>query len=890
MGNGCLRRVACALSVAVLCGVGSGAAQASGPDEPEEVWIFLKKKIEAGVVDGPFTFEGIRNVKTNPIVTLTTVKGESPESKDKEAFGALQGTTAEFEETGSADTPLTRVVCREKLTDRQGETVPSRLTGDRTFSVDVHHVRRGITCTVTNGPVIPDPKDPPTLTVVKQINEGDDGLRNGTFIVNVEGRAEGKDISLTTVLPGYRSSPSARLTLADSRSVTITETQQPGFEFTSAFCEVDGDSTSRFDFTPSGGRFTVPAADLDTVPSGANITCTLVNTPRRIPTPTLPPTLTVIKQLSEDGDRRIVGDHTFRVDVSGIATKTDIPLLVSPEQPTSDASDPIPLNILLTGPNTLTISEARQDGFDLTSAFCKSDSSSDPIKFEGNEIATSSGSQSITLSTAQLGELDGNITCTLVNTPRPIPPPPPTVETYLTITKVAIGGNGTFSFVGENSTVFDKSVTTSGGRGTLDRILVNAGPLTITEERLPKGVTLVDIACAGGSPRNDLANRRVNLTVRSGENIVCIFTNRIITTTIIRNFLNRRAEHLTGDTGRPRLIERRRSFAAPSLKDSLGVYGAGSLKDGKAGYRTSLRRAFGGDRTAAKAARYGLDPDDYGVDTSGSRHRSGLDVWSEGRLSYFETDGANGTSGHFGVVRVGADYLLTPSVLIGFLAQFDRLSEDGNGYSISGHGFMVGPYVEYEVSKGLYFDAKALWGRSTNDVSPFDTYTDEFSTTRWLIAARLTGSWSYRVSHQSAWHFSPRAEVVYFSEKSESYTDSNNVQIDGQRVNLGRVKVGPEISYRYTTHDGTRIEPRVSAKGLWAFGSGTARSLDPAFASSVSERPVDDFQLQLGGGLVIEDPSGVRLDVEGSVTGLVGSDTHSAGGKVNVTIPLQEKN
>lgn len=1020
MLNGCLRRGACALLVAVmLAAVGGKAyAQQTNADElPRPVWIFLEKKLEDGVPDGKFTFSASGDTVTTPALSieLTTVNGVSPLSKD--SFGARPGTVT-ISETSASNTKLTDVSCHQH--DAPQIPVDSQLTGAKSFSVIVPDVEQGIDCTVTNGPAIV--LDPPTITVVKQINEGGAELRNDTFTVNISGAAEKNNIKLKTELPNYISPESEAVTIANSGSVTITEVQQPGFELTGAFCNID-DVPGQLPYTPVNGSFTVPEAVLDSIPLGGNITCTLVNTPRPIPPPTLtvikklnkdelgnlagggpftidvsggasaqgvtlsvaagasksdpsneiirtslsapitiserrtdrfdlttvscrgddpnllivyssehiastpvsqsitlskpllkklganitctllntprsiptptlpPPTVTVVKQV-ELGDGHLVGNPTFTVDVSGVATANGVPLQVlqaqPPSKPTSNPSAPIPLTDLFTGATTLTITEARKEGFDLTGAFCTTERSVDRINFSAAQINSTDDTQSITLTEGDLDTLlsGGNITCTLVNTLRPIPTPPGG-DTYLTITKVTIGGNGTFTFAGSEGTVFDRSVTTSGGRGTTDRILVNAGPLTVTEERLPKGVTLVDIACAGGSPRNDLANRRVNLTVRSGENIVCIFTNRIITTTIIRDFMRRRAEHLTGDTGRPRLIERRRSFAAPSLKDSLGAYGGGSLKDGKAGYRTSLRRAFG-DRTAAKAARYGVNPGDYGVATGASGHRSGLDVWSEGRLNYFETDGANGTSGHFGVVRVGADYLLTPSVLIGFLAQYDRLSEDGDGYAISGHGFMVGPYVEYEVGKGLYFDAKALWGTSTNKVSPFDTYTDEFSTTRWLVAARLTGSWSYRVSHQSAWHFSPRAEIVYFSETSESYTDSNNVRIDGQRVSLGRVKAGPEISYRYTTRDGTRIEPRVSAKGLWAFGNGTARSLDPAFTSSVSERPVDDFQLQLGGGLVIEDPSGLRLDIEGNYTGLAGSDTRSAGGKVNVTIPLQK--
>ena len=49
----------------------------------------------------------------------------------------------------------------------------------------------------------------------------------------------------------------------------------------------------------------------------------------------------------------------------------------------------------------------------------------------------------------------------------------------------------------------------------------------------------------------------------------------------------------------------------------------------------------------------------------------------------------------FGIVYLGADYLVTPSLLVGVLAQFDWMSENGRAQallpdsSVDGHGAMV---------------------------------------------------------------------------------------------------------------------------------------------------------------------------------------------------------
>ncbi|MGI9409665.1 MAG: autotransporter outer membrane beta-barrel domain-containing protein, partial [Hyphomicrobiaceae bacterium] len=305
-----------------------------------------------------------------------------------------------------------------------------------------------------------------------------------------------------------------------------------------------------------------------------------------------------------------------------------------------------------------------------------------------------------------------------------------------------------------------------------------------------------------------------------------------------------------------------------------------------------------GDQTAAKAARQGVNLQDYKL--RNGRHRPGLDIWSEGRYEYSNSDGDRDTTkskSEFGLLRLGADYLVSQRLLVGALLQFDHLHEEGAfggandpGYKISGHGWMAGPYAEFELARGLYFDAKALAGRSTNDISPFNTYTDTFETSRWLVAARLTGSWHWQSKGRSTWHLSPRAEVVWFSEESESYTDSKGVLIDGQQVGLGRVKVGPEISYRHVTNRGTRIEPRLSVKGLWSFGDDVnARPVDSSLDDNVRDDKLDPFQFQFGAGLVIELDSGVRVDLKGTYTGLGGSGDETAGGKVDITIPLQKR-
>ena len=86
-----------------------------------------------------------------------------------------------------------------------------------------------------------------------------------------------------------------------------------------------------------------------------------------------------------------------------------------------------------------------------------------------------------------------------------------------------------------------------------------------------------------------------------------------------------------------------------------------------------------------------------------------------------------------------------PGLLIGALMQFDFADETSGllGSDVEGRGWLAGPYISARLSENIYFDARAAWGRSENDVSPFGTYTDRVGGDRWLARADLTGEWRW---------------------------------------------------------------------------------------------------------------------------------------------------
>jgi outer membrane autotransporter protein len=258
--------------------------------------------------------------------------------------------------------------------------------------------------------------------------------------------------------------------------------------------------------------------------------------------------------------------------------------------------------------------------------------------------------------------------------------------------------------------------------------------------------------------------------------------------------------------------------------------------------------------------------------------RSGFDLWIEAHVSQFKAEdrGLN-NSGHFGIVYAGADYLLTSSILVGALVQYDWAGERSKtfGSEVSGQGVMAGPYVSVRLTPNLFLDARAAWGLSDNKVDPFGLYEDTFATNRWLASANLTGNWRF-----GNIRLTPSAGVTYVEEKQHSYVDALGVFIPSQTVSLGRFAVGPEIAYRFVTGSGATIEPHVSLKGIWDFDKPDVATVGGLILAG------DDLSARLQAGLLARAPSGWSFRGVVSYDGVGSSQFNSIGGQVWLNVPL----
>ena len=151
--------------------------------------------------------------------------------------------------------------------------------------------------------------------------------------------------------------------------------------------------------------------------------------------------------------------------------------------------------------------------------------------------------------------------------------------------------------------------------------------------------------------------------------------------------------------------------------------------------------------------------------------------------SRFDDDISGGDrSGDFEVLYVGGDVLISRSILIGALVQFDWMhdSSDALNGKIDGRGWMAGPYIGIQIDPHWQFDARAAWGQSNNDIT-IASDAGSFDTDRWLTRGSLRGNW-----YAGPWRFTSISELAYIEERQKQFTEGAGALIPSQTVALGR--------------------------------------------------------------------------------------------------------
>lgn len=251
------------------------------------------------------------------------------------------------------------------------------------------------------------------------------------------------------------------------------------------------------------------------------------------------------------------------------------------------------------------------------------------------------------------------------------------------------------------------------------------------------------------------------------------------------------------------------------------------------------------------------------------------DIWTQINGSRSKTNTANSSTwvGYF-----GAHYFVSNTVLVGGLLQLDS-AEETNAIPDSrakGTGWMIGPYIAGKVTnQNIYYEARASWGRSKNEVSPIGTYTDSFKTERWMLSGKLKGA--YQLDDIS---IEPTVRVSYFEDTQEAYRDSLANIIPEQTITLGELRFGPTISRGIKLENGTMFQPNIGIAGVWNFGMENNTIVQGLTIGR------GELRARIDAGFISINTKGWTFSASGYFDGIGVDAFDSYGGKVSIVIPL----
>ena len=700
--------------------------------------------------------------------------------------------------------------------------------------------------------------NPSHLTLIKQTVNGD-----GSTSFNFDVNSGFKTVSLQPTADGAAGQASSGQFVVPPGAVDVAEMLPANWTLTGASC-LAGEAPVAVTLDLAHGKISF------NLPAGTNVTCTFVDSF------TAPMGSITIRKQAVHGDGKT--SFHFSGDLGSINLKPSANGTVSSAKFTKPTG-------------SYTITEASTKGWKLTGITCT-----------GSEagITQSNASVSISLGSNQ------DVVCTFTNEKEQ-----PQVGSIVLIVK-AIGRDGQFRYT---STIPGKgsfTVTTHDGKSTRSFASLAADTYTITEQALPFGWLLTQLSCTDPShdTDTDLAKARVTIPLVAGEQVVCTYVHRFDedgirerTKTVVLNFVKHRAQLLTEGPDRSRLIRRLPGTlwgdnldGAPSAgftNEPVSVTANGDSAAYDVSFATSISQLLQSRQKAAEDRAAKLESSlpgglsglgmtgnaDMPSRPAGSHpSAAGFDAWVEGHYKHYDDKTVGvATQGHFGIVYVGADYLITPSFLLGVLGEFDWAEEASSAdkSKADGTGWMAGPYATLRLMPNLFLDGRVAWGRSDNSVDPFGIYTDNFTTERWLANANLTGNWNF-----GNFRITPSVGYTYYEEEQAAYIDSNGVNIPSQRISENKLTFGPEVAWRFVGQDGTTFEPHASIMGIWDMNG----ALETAAPGRVPQG--SDLRGKVEIGFLAQSAAGPSMRVNFSYDGIANDYFRSYGGEMWVNVPL----
>uniref|UniRef100_UPI0013DF3BC9 Ig-like domain-containing protein n=1 Tax=Pararhodobacter zhoushanensis TaxID=2479545 RepID=UPI0013DF3BC9 len=247
-------------------------------------------------------------------------------------------------------------------------------------------------------------------------------------------------------------------------------------------------------------------------------------------------------------------------------------------------------------------------------------------------------------------------------------------------------------------------------------------------------------------------------------------------------------------------------------------------------------------------------------------------LWFSLRGSRTSFENGSGDSA-FALATVGTHAALRPGLLVGGMLQFDYASEDqGGGVATSGHGWLAGPYVVAQLGdQPLYFESRLLYGRSSNRISPFGTFTDRFDTERWLTMVALEGSFQ-----GERLRYIPRLQFSHVSDTQAAYVDGLSNLVPEQTVRLSELSLGMDFEMPILAGVGEHLVT-WGASGIWSHVEGTGAAT--AFIDQTS-----GARARVDLGYRYNNGAGMRFSSSLFVDGIGSGDFRSYGLDLNLAI------
>ncbi len=295
---------------------------------------------------------------------------------------------------------------------------------------------------------------------------------------------------------------------------------------------------------------------------------------------------------------------------------------------------------------------------------------------------------------------------------------------------------------------------------------------------------------------------------------------------LVRDFVRTRQNLIASTIKVPGLLDRRRMAVGT---DTVTTRMTPSTDGVTLGFSTSLAQM--------EAARDRAD----GVDQAGA---SPFNIWLDSTFLMHRRKDDDDRWGNFGMVSLGADYLLSETALLGVSFHYDRMTDPTDeDAELFGDGWLAGPYASFELGKGIFWDSSLLYGGSSNTIDT-TALDGTFDTRRFLLDTAVKGQWQL----DDATVFTPALRAVYFSETVDDYGVRNGtgdeIDLKGFTEEQLRVSLGAEIARPFTLDNDRILTPKLG--GTLGYSGLDGAGLFGSFSAALSLQTGESWSIDTG--------------------------------------------